>query len=141
MAYLSLVGAGTVVKARKTYALAKCSEKDYPKRSPDIAVTVDGKPATIRVTSSKIYSTTETTGANGYIRLNGYVAWISFDHGFAPKDGLKFTLVEGKAPDANPKREPKAPESEARRVEKYVEWAAGRTRISPVLGGEVVTEV
>lgn len=131
MSYLKLEGAVTA-GVRANYALSKCSERDYPKKSPDIAVTVDGKPATIRVTSSRVYSTAETTGRNGYIRLNGFVAWILFDHGYEPVDGLAFTLVDGKSPDANPKRAPRNPASEANRVKLYTEWAANRTRTPPV---------
>ena len=138
MSHLTLVSPGP---HRKTLALGKCAEKDYPKKSPDIAVTVDGKPETMRVTSSRVFSTGATTGCNAYIRLNGFVAWVAFDHGYTPVAGLKFTFAEGAAPDANPKREPKNPKSEAARVEKFKDWAAGRSKIAPVLGGETVTEV
>lgn len=141
MSYLKLVGPKIALTARRNYALAKCAEKDYPKKSPDIAVTVDGKAATIRVTSSRLYATAETTGSNGYIRIGGFVAWILFDPGFVPTSGIAFELVEGKSPDANPKRIPRNPASEALRVEKYISWAEGRNRIVPALGGEVVTEV
>ena len=103
--------------ARESFRLTKDAEKCYPKgkRAYPITALVNGTPAEIMITSSASWSAESTTGANGWIKIDGKVFWFLFDPGFIPLDGLDFRLETGPGLP-NPKREPKDPVKEAART-------------------------
>jgi hypothetical protein len=97
---------------RTTYQLTACAASYYPKRAGRDAI-VDGNPTEFKITGSRNYATPGTAGNNAYLQLDGVTYWISFDANFAAAtEDLEFTTAEGKAPDANPTREPKNPQGE-----------------------------
>jgi hypothetical protein len=152
MAYLLLVEPSPVVAGiRAGYALAgfgtsESARLQFPKKGAgDIAATVNGVPATIRIGNASAYANSGEIETNGYLirernsndfavydlgrpdDLKGGAYWISFAAGFNPFefDGtLEFEFIDETCPTPNPVREPRNPKAEARRLEGFKNWAA-----------------
>lgn len=158
MAYLKLKTPNPVkAGVRAEYALAgfgasKSSIAQFPKKgSGDIEVTINGKKATIRVSSAANYATKETVGYNGYLRKDDDglfgtfpvgdrpksagkgLYWISFAAGFVPKSGLVFDFIDEACPTPNPLRLPRNPGAEAARLDGFKKWAATKNGGKPVV--------